>query len=154
MKRVLWSVLWSLVGFLVFLLIVFIGLALSPPDSIFYAIFHFLYQNIYLLLMITFLFLLADVFMALPFPASIASPFFSGFGSAGLAYFAISAIIEVDRHLGTGIGGLIASFTTIILLIVFIISFIAGMVEATSVRRRRPVRRRPRRVYPDERDLI
>jgi hypothetical protein len=155
MNRLLRSILFDIVGFVFFMIIVLIGLALSPPQTIFYTIFSFLYQHIPLLLMVTILFILADVFLALPFPASVISPFFSAFGAVGITVFAISAIITLDNYLNLGIGNIIASYTNILLLLVFIITFIIGLINATSIRTRRPLRRRRvRRDVPDEYDLI
>ncbi|ABN57693.1 MAG: hypothetical protein KO254_11915 [Methanoculleus marisnigri] len=122
----------GVIGIVVFLIV--LGVLNILADAyvripIFLQVVEFLNANLGLLIMISVLFLVGDLFGALPFPLNLPGPIFGAFGAVFLIMFLLRLFTLVGEITGVGLFSVFERALALpIYLIVFIIALIAGYI--------------------------
>jgi hypothetical protein len=115
-----WLILHRIIGIIIFLILVVVlnYLAGTTEIAAVRIIAAFLIDNFWLILLFSLIFLVADIFFALPFPVNIPAPFLNA-GGAVLA----------DTLTGVEIFGIFAEFAPFLKALVFVVVLVAGLAE-------------------------
>ena len=129
-RSIPWIVLSGLTGLMVFLIILlFLNyLTDSVGNSSFNAVVHFLNDNLLLIVVMSLIFLLGDVFGALFFPLNLPAPLFNAIGSVFLVVFIFRIFELVDSMINTKFFSIFGVFIPFIYPLVFIIVLVVGYV--------------------------
>jgi hypothetical protein len=117
-----------ILGLLIFLLLLYVASELSfvKNSSFNSQIVELLFQNIWLIALITIIFMFGDVFNALIFPLNLPGPIFNAVGSLFLLTLLFRILLFIDFLLGLGVFRLLDSFSFLIFPIVFVVVLVAG----------------------------
>jgi hypothetical protein len=117
-----------ILGLLIFLLLLYVASELSfvKNSSFNSQIVELLFQNIWLIALITVIFMFGDVFNALIFPLNLPGPIFNAVGSLFLLTLLFRILLFIDFLLGLGVFRLLDSFSFLIFPIVFVVVLVAG----------------------------
>jgi hypothetical protein len=118
-------------GVLVIILIIFLVnlFVYFFPNPMNQDLLSFLNNNLFFILIISFLFFLGNFFYFSKFPINISFPIFQGFGSVLLVKLIINFIIALDRYTSTGIGRTLEQYSYTIFISIFIIVLIFGYIS-------------------------
>lgn len=131
-------------GFLLFLFLVGLVnlMTLFIKSALFLQIVEFLNASIVLLIVMSIMFLIADVFDAIYFPFNLPAPLFSAVGGV----FVVSFIFRVlEFILKEGIFGSVSWARALISVLVFVIVMVVGYVKIFFKTEERPRRKRHKR---------
>ncbi len=133
-KSIAWILLSSVIGLIIFLIIVFTVniLAISNYNPILNKIATFLNSNIFLIIILSFMFLIGEIFNALKFPFNLPAPLFNAIGSIFLLSFIFRVFMLMDLIIGERIFYFINIFSLFIYPIVFLIVLVSGYVVIFS----------------------
>lgn len=140
--------LFGIIGFLTLLVILKI-LTLYIANVPFKLFVNFLYDNIWLILVFTVLFLIGEVFHAFLFPINLPAPLFTALGSVFLVSFIFQLLYYVDQITGR-IFAVLKPLEPLIYLIIFIIIIVVEYVEIFSEFVCRAATTPPPQTYPSE----
>ena len=126
-----WLILQRIIGIIIFLILVvalswLAGTTEIEPVRIIAA---FITDNFWLIIAFSLIFLLADIFFALPFPVNIPAPFLSATGAVLLVEFLVRIFLLTDPLPGVAIFGTIAAFAPLLKALVFVAVLVAGFAR-------------------------
>jgi len=129
-RAIPWIVLSGLTGLMVFLIILLFlnHLTKSVGNSRFNAVVNFLNDNILLIVAMSLIFLLGDVFGALFFPLNLPAPLFNAIGSVFLVVFIFRIFEMLELMINVKIFGVFRELMPFIYPLVFIIVLVVGYV--------------------------
>jgi len=120
------------IGIVVFLIVLGIlnilaGAYVQAP--IFLQVVGFLNANLGLLILVSVIFLIGDLFGALPFPLNLPGPIFCAFGAVLLVIFIVRLFLLVGEIAGVGFFSVLEGALSLpVYLLVFIVVLIAGYI--------------------------
>lgn len=125
------SILQRIIGIVIFLIVVVVleWLAGTTEIAPVRTIAAFLTDNFWLIITFSLIFLVADIFAALPFPVNIPAPFFNAAGAVLLVEFLVRIFLLADDISGLAIFGIFAGFAPFLKALVFVVVLIAGLAE-------------------------
>ncbi len=121
-----------LVGLIIFLVILWILILLIPRWSGVYPFIEFFNENIWLIVLFSFLFLIGEAFTVLGFPLSLPAPLFNALGAVFLVSFLFRLLFRIDGITGTTNFLILEPMTPLIYLALFLLVLIIGYVEIFS----------------------
>jgi hypothetical protein len=126
-----WLILHRIIGIIIFLILVIVLNWLSGTTEIapVRTIAAFLTDNFWLILLFSLVFLVADIFAALPFPVNIPAPFLNAGGAVLLVEFLVRIFLLVDELTGLAFFGIFAEFAPFIKAIVFVVVLVGGLAQ-------------------------
>ena len=116
----------KILGLMIFLVLLFLINALDVNVYPYRAIVGFINRNALLLVMISILFMVAEIFFSFMFPFNLPGPFFSAPAAFYLTMFIFRVFVLIDTLIGETLFSYIAAFAGMIYLIVFAAVFIGG----------------------------
>jgi hypothetical protein len=124
-------ILHRITGIIIFLILVVVltwlaGTTEIAPVRIIAA---FLTDNFWLILLFSIVFLVADIFAALPFPVNIPAPFLNAGGAVLLVEFLARVFLLVDGLTGVAFFGIFAAYAPFIQAVVFIVVLVGGLAQ-------------------------
>ncbi|MBT4166232.1 hypothetical protein HOE04_04310 [archaeon] len=124
----------KIIGLIIFLIILGILNIIAPiiNNEILINITSLLNANIILILLFSLFFTLSELFFALVFPFNLPAPIFNSFGSIFLITFLFNIIAFVSTTLNLGLIKILNTFYILIIVIVFLITFITGYITIFS----------------------
>jgi len=133
-KSIIWILLSRLIGIIVFLIIVFVAniLAISMDNLLFNQSVNFLNSNIVLIIIISIIFLIGELFDALIFPFNLPAPLFNAIGSVFLVSFIFRVFMLVDLIIEENVFRIISGFSFFVYPLVFLIVLISGYIAIFS----------------------
>ncbi|HDR72624.1 MAG TPA: hypothetical protein ENN85_01710 [Methanoculleus sp.] len=134
-----WLILHRIIGIAVFLIVVVVlnWLAGTTEIAPVRTIAAFLTDNVWLVLLFSLIFLVADILAAFPFPVNIAAPFLNAGGAVLLVEFLIRIFLLVDTIIGItvfSIFAVVAPFLKAVVFVVVVITGLAGIVRPGRMR--------------------
>ena len=137
-----WVFVKGISGILCFLIVVVLAKILTnftPPDGLFQqAAEGILFANFWLLLLITIVLFIADIFGSFPFPLNLPAPIIRAFGSVFCIAFVASVFQWVDSVWGTTLYQFFWVLAFIIVPLVFLIVLATGYLEIVRKLRWQP----------------
>lgn len=126
-----WLILHRIIGIVIFLIVVVVLNALAGTTEIapVRTIAVFLTDNFWLIILFSLIFLVADVFAALPFPVNIPAPFLNAAGAVLLVEFLVRIFLLVDKITGLALFGIFAWFAPFLKALVFVVVLAAGLAK-------------------------
>ncbi|MDG6256559.1 MAG: hypothetical protein QCH35_03060 [Methanomicrobiaceae archaeon] len=126
-----WLVLHRIIGIAVFLIVVVVlnWLAGTTEITPVRTIAAFLTDNVWLVLLFSLTFLVAEIFTVFPFPVNIAAPFLNAGGAVLLVEFLIRIFLMVDTIAGIAVFSMFAVFAPFIKVVVFVVVVVAGLAD-------------------------
>ncbi len=126
-----WVILRRITGIIIFLILVVVlnhlaGTTDIAPVRIIAA---FLTDNFYLILLFSIVFLVADIFAALPFPVNIPAPFLNAGGAVLLVEFLVRVFLLADGLTGVAFFGIFAVYAPFIEAVVFVVVLVGGLAQ-------------------------
>jgi hypothetical protein len=120
-----------MIGIIFFLIIIVLANILTHYVStpVFLSGVSFLNENFWLLLFITIIFLVGDVFFAFPFPINLPGPIFRAIGSVFVIAFMVHIFQWVDSVTATSLSSFIWLLSFVIVPVIFIIVLVSGYFE-------------------------
>ncbi len=130
-KSALRIVISRIFGIFIFLFLLFLANYLAPIANIviFQQLVNFLNDNLVLLVVMSLVFLVGELFLVFHFPLSLPAPVFNAIASVLLVMFIFRIFTLIDRFLDKNIFQIFNRFAFIIYPLVFIIVLIAGYVS-------------------------
>ncbi len=143
-----------LIGVVVIIALVLLanGLAYFANNSVISALVAFLNENVLLLLGISVFFALGALFYALGKGFDLLTPIFDAIGSVLTAVFLVGLIVVFDRFVGSGIGGLLAAWSIVIYILVFVLALVFGYIAVFRRWGRRSRAKESREEFYEERE--
>ena len=132
MKKPIANILSSqLIGLLIFIVLLLLANYINRfiNSNIFDLILNFLNSNLGLLIVISLIFLIAEIFFVLDFPFNLVGPLFNAVASVLLIGFIINMLLLIDIILNERIFSFVKNIEGLIGLIVFFIVLIVGYVK-------------------------
>lgn len=105
-------------------------LSLFFPNSIFINIVDFFNENLILLLIITLVFFISELFSVLYFPFNMPSPLFNAIGSLFVMNFLYNMFYFVDSMSSLGVFSFIGDILFLLYPLIFLIILIVGYIKA------------------------
>ncbi|MBN2014736.1 MAG: hypothetical protein JW778_06110 [Candidatus Altiarchaeota archaeon] len=129
-KSVPWIVFSRLLGLLCFILVVYLMNVLAPAvkEPIFHQVLALVNDNLVLLVLMSLIFLIGEVFNALPFPIDLAAPPFNAVGAILLLVFLFNIFELIDVLTGEDVSPVFRGFSLILYPLVFFIVLVVGYV--------------------------
>lgn len=129
-KSIIWIILSRFFGLVFFLILLLILNALTFyfNNYAFNQVVQFLNNNIGLIVIMTLIFLVGELFNALIFPVNLPAPLFSAIGSVLVVLFIFRIFTLIESLLGENIFQVFRDFSSFIYALVFIIVLIAGYI--------------------------
>jgi len=120
-----------MIGIIIFLIIIVLANILTHyvSDPVYLAGVSFLNENFWLLLFITIIFLVGDLFFASPFPINLPAPIIRAVGSVFVIAFLLHVFQWVDSVTATSLYPFIWLLSYVIVPVVFFIVLVSGYFE-------------------------
>ncbi len=133
-KSIIWILLSRLIGIIVFLIMVFVVniLAMSISNTLFNQTVNFLNSNIVLIIIISIIFLIGELFDALIFPFNLPAPLFNAVGSVFLVSFIFRVFMLVDLIIEENVFHVISGFSFFVYPLVFLVVLVSGYIAIFS----------------------
>jgi len=128
-----WVFVSRMIGIICFLIIVVLAKILenfTSPGGIYQrAVENLLFANFWLLLLIAVIFLVADLFMAIPFPLNLPGPIIRAIGSVFCVALLLSIFQWIDSTAGTNIYQIFWLLSFVLVPLIFFIVLLTGYLE-------------------------
>jgi len=133
-KSIIWILLSKLVGIIIFLIMLFVAniLAISLYNPLFNQIVNFLNNNIVLIIIISVMLLIGELFDAIIFPFNLPAPLFNAVGSVFLVSFIFRVFMLVDLIIEENVFHVISGFSFFVYPIVFLVVLVSGYIAIFS----------------------
>ena len=130
-RSVGWVFVSRMIGIICFLIFVVLANILTYyiASPIYHSGVIFINENFWLLLLISVILLVADLFGAFPFPLNLPAPIIRAFGSVFCIAFILSLFQWVDRYFGTNLYQLFWVLAFLVVPLVFLIVLASGYFE-------------------------
>jgi hypothetical protein len=130
-KSISWVVLSRLIGLMVFLVILALAnYLMNFTDNIaFHQVVTFINSNIVLIILMSLIFLVAEILGALIFPFNLPAPLFNATGSIFLVAFILRIFELINTIFNKNIFGIFTGLSSFIYYLVFIIVLIGGYIS-------------------------
>jgi len=121
----------SMIGIIIFLIVVVLANILTyyVSSPIYRAGVLFLNENFWLLLLISIILLVGDIFFAFPFPLNLPAPIIRAIGSVFLIAFMLHVFQWVDTVAATSLYSFVWVLSFVVVPVVFIIVVVSGYFE-------------------------
>ena len=132
-------ILWRIVALVGFILLILLINVFSPfiENSMYQEVVKFVNDNLFLIFLISFVFVVSELFWMLHFPFNLPSPLFSAVAWVLLAWFLFNVLEFLDLITGSRISPFISSYLYLIYTIIFVIVVILEYFQIFSKMRRR-----------------
>ena len=126
-----WVFVSRMIGIICFLIVVVLAniLRYYVASPVYHSAVDFVNGNFWLLLLITVILLVADLFGAFPFPLNLPAPIIRAFGSVFCIAFILSVFQWVDKYFGTNLYQFFWVLAFLVVPLVFLIVLATGYFE-------------------------
>jgi hypothetical protein len=126
-----WVFVSRMIGIICFLIVVVLANILTyyVASPVYHSGVNFINENFWLLILITVIMLVADLFGAFPFPLNLPSPIIRAFGSVFCIAFVLSVFQWVDQYFGTNLYQFFWVLAFLVVPLVFLIVLATGYFE-------------------------
>jgi hypothetical protein len=130
-RSVGWVFVSRMTGIICFLIFVVLANILTyyVASQVYHSGVNFVNENFWLLLLISVILLVADLFGAFPFPLNLPAPIIRAFGSVFCIAFVLSVFQWVDRYFGTNLYQFFWVLAFLVVPLVFLIVLASGYFE-------------------------
>jgi hypothetical protein len=126
-----WVFVSRMIGIICFLIVVVLANILTyyVASPVYHSGVTFINENFWLLVLISIILLVADLFGAFPFPLNLPAPIIRAFGSVFCIAFVLSVFQWVDRNFGTSLYQFFWVLAFLVVPLVFLIVLVTGYFE-------------------------